>query len=195
MQGAIEEHEAMLRKMQISTLRVKKPTELLNIDGIVFPGGESTTMLRLMGLCGLVEPLIDWIGTKRLPVFGTCAGMIILAKAITNYPNQKSLELMDIRVERNAFGRQIDSFEAPIQIDGFGSEPFQSVFIRAPLIRDIGTPVKVMATYREEPVMARQDNILVSSFHPELTTDTRVHQYFLNMVKEWRLSQNLAVPC
>lgn len=190
MQGAIEEHEAAFRKLDLTTLRVKKPVDLQSIDGLVFPGGESTTMIRLMALSGLFEPLAELIGRKKMPVYGTCAGMILLSKGVTNYSEQRCLGLIDIWVERNAFGRQIDSFEAPIMIDDLGKEAFPAVFIRAPLIRHIGPEVRLMATYRQEAIMARQDNVLVSAFHPELTGDLRIHMYFSQMVSGWRHSQS-----
>jgi len=190
MQGAIEEHEAAFRKLGLRTLRVKKPVDLQSVDGLVFPGGESTTMIRLMLLSGLFEPLVELIGTKGMPVYGTCAGMILLSKGVTNYSEQHCLGLIDIWVERNAFGRQIDSFETPVWIEDVGKEAFPAVFIRAPLIRHIGPQVRLMATYRQEAVMARQDNILVSAFHPELTDDLRIHTYFLKMVTGWHRSQN-----
>ena len=194
MQGAIEEHEQMLHNMGINTLRVKTPKHLELISGLIFPGGESTTMIRLLRFTELIEPLTYWIKERCLPVLATCAGMILLSSQIANYPNQKTLGLLDITVIRNAFGRQIDSFEEPITIKGF-NDPINAVFIRAPVCSAMGKDVDPLAKHNDLVVMVRYNNIVACSFHPELTGDTRIHQEFIKRVEKWENSQNLEVRC
>ncbi|MCY7301679.1 MAG: pyridoxal 5'-phosphate synthase glutaminase subunit PdxT [Thermoleophilia bacterium] len=171
LQGAFREHVAMLRRLGVETVEVRLPGELDDLDGLIIPGGESTTMLRLMGLYGLD----DAIRAFEAPIFGTCAGMIVL--------DRDRLGLIDLVVERNAFGRQVASFEAPLQIEG-EAEPFTAVFIRAPWVADAGPGVATLAEIDGHPVLAREGRILVASFHPELTDDTRVHERFLEIVRE-----------
>ncbi len=171
LQGAFREHVAMLRRLGVEAVEVRLPRELEALDGLVIPGGESTTMLRLMGLYGLD----DAIRAFPAPIFGTCAGMIVL--------DRERLGLIDLLVERNAFGRQIASFEAPLRIEG-ETEPFTGVFIRAPWVTDAGPEVAILAEIDGHPVLAREGRILVASFHPELTGDTRVHERFLEIVRE-----------
>src|SRR6056297_53754 len=194
MQGAIEEHEQMLYSMGINTLRVKTPKHLELISGLIFPGGESTTMIRLLQFTKLIGPLTYWIKERCLPVLATCAGMILLSSKIVDYPQQKTLGLLDITVIRNAFGRQIDSFEEPITIKGFDA-PFNAVFIRAPVCSTKGKAVEPLAKHDELVVMLRYNNIVACSFHPELTGDPRIHQDFLKRVEKWENSQNLEVRC
>ena len=171
LQGAFREHIAMLRRLGVDAVEVRLPEQLEGLDGLVIPGGESTTMMRLMGLYGLDEAIQGFPG----PIFGTCAGMIVL--------DRERLGLIDLEVARNAFGRQVASFEAPLAIDG-EDEPFTAVFIRAPWVADAGPGVAILAEVDGHPVLAREGRILVASFHPELTDDTRVHERFLQLVRE-----------
>ena len=171
LQGNFREHAAMLRRLGVDVVEVRKPEELEGLDGLVVPGGESTTFMRLMRLYGLDEALRSFTG----PVFGTCAGMIVLDRG--------HLGLMDLEVDRNAYGRQVASFEADLRLRD-DEEPLHGVFIRAPRVRDYGTDVEVLAENDGEPVLLRQSRFLVASFHPELTEDTRVHELFLDRVRE-----------
>lgn len=170
-QGNFREHAAMLRRLGADVVEVRKPEQLGGLDGLVVPGGESTTFMRLMRLYGLDEALRTFAG----PLFGTCAGMIVLDRG--------HLGLMDIEVDRNAYGRQVASFEADLPLAG-EDEPLRGVFIRAPRVRDHGAEVEVLAEHGGEPVLLRQGRFLVASFHPELTEDTRVHELFLDLVGE-----------
>ncbi|MEP6813728.1 MAG: pyridoxal 5'-phosphate synthase glutaminase subunit PdxT [Actinomycetota bacterium] len=170
-QGNFREHAAVLRRLGAEPVEVRLPTQLEGLDGLILPGGESTAITRLMHLYGIDEALRSF----DAPIFGTCAGMIVL--------DREHLGLADIRVERNAFGRQVKSFEADIDI-GRGDEPVRAVFIRAPWIADAGPEVEVLAEVDGHPVLARQGRILVAAFHPELTDDTRIHELFLNQVRE-----------
>ena len=170
-QGNVREHAAMLRRLGADVVEVRKPEQLEGLDGLVVPGGESTTFMRLMRLYGLDEALRTFAG----PVFGTCAGMIVL--------DRRHLELMDLEVDRNAYGRQVASFEADLALKG-DVEPLRGVFIRAPRVREHGDGVEVLAERDGEPVLLRQGRFLVASFHPELTDDTRVHELFLESVQE-----------
>ncbi len=169
-QGNFREHAAMLRRLGAEVVEVRLPEELDGLDGLVIPGGESTAIMRLARLYGLDEAVRRFAG----PVFGTCAGMILLDRA--------HLGLMDIAVERNAYGRQAASFEADLELAG-EQEPLRGVFIRAPRISDVGPEVEVLAEHAGEPVLLRQGRFLVAAFHPELTGDTRVHERFLELVK------------
>jgi pyridoxal 5'-phosphate synthase pdxT subunit len=170
-QGNFREHAAVLRRLGAEPVEVRLPAELAGLDGLILPGGESTAITRLMRLYGLDEALRSF----DAPIFGTCAGMIVL--------DRDHLGLGDFRVERNAFGRQVKSFEADLDI-GHGDEPVRAVFIRAPWIEDAGPGVEVLAEVDGHPVLARDGRILVAAFHPELTDDTRVHELFLNQVRE-----------
>jgi 5'-phosphate synthase pdxT subunit len=170
-QGNFREHAAMLRRLGAEPVEVRLPEQLDGLDGLVIPGGESTAMARLMALYGLDEAVREF----DAPVFGTCAGMIVL--------DREHLGLADITVRRNAFGRQVHSFEADLDI-GHGDEPVRAVFIRAPWIEELGPDVEVLAEVDGHPVLARQGRILVAAFHPELTDDTRIHELFLNQVRE-----------
>jgi 5'-phosphate synthase pdxT subunit len=170
-QGNFREHAAMLRRLGADVVEVRKPEQLDGLDGLVVPGGESTTFVRLMRLYGLDEAVRRFAG----PVFGTCAGMIVLGRS--------QLGLIDLEVDRNAYGRQVASFEADLRLEG-EAEPLRGVFIRAPRVRDAGADVEVLARHDGEPVLLRQGRFLVASFHPELTEDTRVHELFLDQVRE-----------
>ena len=171
LQGNFREHAAMLRRLGAEPVEVRKVAELDDLDGLVIPGGESTAILRLMRLYGFDEALRRF----ERPVFGTCAGMILLDRA--------HLSLVDLEVDRNAYGRQVASFEADLVLMG-ENEPLRGVFIRAPRVRDVGPEVEVLAEHDGEPVLLREGRFLVASFHPELTEDTRVHERFLELVKE-----------
>ena len=180
-QGAFAEHIAMLRQLGVKTVPVRLPKELKGLDGLIIPGGESTSIGRLVLAYDLVDRIKD-LARDGLPVFGTCAGMILLAKKNSDaYP--EPLELMDMTVRRNAFGRQKESFETELLIPVLGEKPFPGVFIRAPLIEQVNGKVEVLARLADgAPVAARQNNLLASAFHPELTDDLRFHQYFLDIV-------------
>ena len=181
LQGAFREHQKMLADCGVESVQVRKPEQLFDIDGLIIPGGESTTIGKLLTQFSLFEPLINR-AKNGMPVFGTCAGLIMLAKDIKN-SDQPRLGLMDVVAERNAYGRQVDSFEAELSIECLGSEPIRAVFIRAPYIEQAGEGVEVLAVHGEKIVLARQGNYLVAAFHPELTEDTRLHQYFIDIVR------------
>jgi 5'-phosphate synthase pdxT subunit len=170
-QGNFREHAAMLRRLGADPVEVRKPEELQGLDGLVIPGGESTTFMRLMSLYGLDEAVRKFTG----PVLGTCAGMIVL--------DRRHLGAVDIEVDRNAYGRQVASFEADLALAGDG-QPLRGIFIRAPRVRDVGQDVEVLAELDGEPVLLREGRFIVASFHPELTDDTRVHERFLELVRE-----------
>ena len=161
---------------------VRLPEQLEALDGLIIPGGESTTLSRLMSIYHLREPVAQ-MASEGLPVWGTCAGMIMLANEITEQ-DPVPLELMDIGVQRNAFGRQVDSFEQPLQIAPLSSEPYNCIFIRAPVVIRVGPQVDVLARLDDgRPVAVQQGNLLATSFHPELTSDSRVHQYFVSLAE------------
>jgi len=182
-QGAIQEHLSILRKAGVEPSWVKDRKELDSVMALVMPGGESTTMIKLLKRFEMWETLRDRI-EDGMPVLATCAGMILLSKTIENVVNQDSLGVLDISVKRNGYGRQINSFEVDLQIDEIGPEPFRAVFIRAPKIESICDEVRVLTSYEESPVLVRQGNVLAASFHPELTGDLRIHRYFLKMAEE-----------
>ena len=182
LQGDYEAHGRALSELGVSWQLVKMPRELDAVDGLIIPGGESTTLLKLMAPIAM-RPALEAFHAQGRPIFGTCAGLILLARE-TRDPAQESLGFIDIVAGRNAYGRQIDSFidtGTPLS-EVLGPEPLEMVFIRAPKIVQLGAPVTPLATCRDEVVLARQQNILVSSFHPELTADRRVHRYFLDMI-------------
>lgn len=179
LQGAVREHVALLEKCGVEAVCVKKKEQLPQLDGLVIPGGESTTIGKLIERFDLDVPLREFIAQGKA-VYGTCAGMIMLAEEIAG-SSQYHLGGMNISVERNAFGRQRESFEEDLIIPALGEDPFHAVFIRAPLIKSYGRDVQVLASCHGEAVAARQGNLLVSSFHPELTDDTRMHSYFIEM--------------
>ena len=181
LQGAVQEHVRSIEACGAEAVVVKKPDQLAELDGLILPGGESTTMRRLVDKYGFMEPLKQFAALGK-PMFGTCAGLILLAKRIVGY-DEPHLGLMDITVERNSFGRQRESFEAELSIAGIADD-FIGVFIRAPHIVEVGEDVEILAKYEDRIVAARQGQFLGCSFHPELTDDHRMTQYFLNMVKE-----------
>jgi len=178
LQGAVEEHLRMIKRCGFEGVKVKTVGDLEKVDRLIIPGGESTTIGKLAKIYGLDQE-ISKRGREGMPIFGTCAGMILLANKVVGN-EQIRFKLIDIEVERNAFGRQVDSFEADLKIENLNGKLFRAVFIRAPYIRKIGSNVKVLAKFKGKIIMARQKNILVSSFHPELTDDLRVHKYFLS---------------
>jgi 5'-phosphate synthase pdxT subunit len=181
LQGDYAAHGAMLDRLGATWHVVKKPSQLDGIDGLVMPGGESTTLIKLMDSSGLWKAIADYAALGK-PIFGTCAGMILVAKDVIN-PAQRSLGLIDIGVERNGYGRQIDSAEVGgIFRDAEGDRPMDMVFIRAPRITRLGDGVEALAECRGDVVMARQDRVVVASFHPELTDDLTAHRYFVEMV-------------
>ena len=183
LQGAFEAHQHVLRDLGVETLQVRTPAELELVDALVMPGGESTTMSHLLVTSGLFES-IDARLKQGMPVFGTCAGMILLAKGVLDgRSDQKSFGAIDIDVKRNAYGRQIDSFETDIEVDGL-VEDFHAVFIRAPQIARCGEGVTVLARHGQDIVLARQGSVMVASFHPELTSDTRIHSLFTGLLQE-----------
>jgi len=185
LQGDFALHRQALAKCGVETVEVRKPEELEDLDGLVIPGGESTTLLKLMDAWGFV-PALEKFHAADKPMFGTCAGLILLARDVES-PRQFSLGFIDVGVERNAYGRQRESFATPGTVTlGGRPTPLEMVFIRAPRIRRLGPGVATLATHAGEAVMAREGNVLVATFHPELTDDPAVHRYFCAMVKEWR---------
>ncbi|HEU4318848.1 MAG TPA: pyridoxal 5'-phosphate synthase glutaminase subunit PdxT [Acidimicrobiia bacterium] len=179
LQGDVREHLRILDRPGVEAVSVKKPTELANVDGLVIPGGESTTIGKMAVRFGLLEPLRTSI-QDGMPVYGTCAGMIFLAGAVTE-GDQPLLGVLDVVVKRNAFGRQNESFEADLEVVGLDA-PFHAVFIRAPWIDKVGSEVEVLSSVGEHPVMVRQGNVMATSFHPELTGDGRIHKMFLDSI-------------
>jgi 5'-phosphate synthase pdxT subunit len=180
LQGAVTEHIVSIEKTGAVGLPIKRVEQLEEVQGLIIPGGESTTIGKLMRKYGFIEAIRNFSAQGK-PIFGTCAGLIVLAKHIAS-GEPGHLELMDITVARNAFGRQRESFECDLEVKGI-NEPVRAVFIRAPLITEVGPAVDVLTVYNNEIVTARQGNLLVSSFHPELTDDYRLHQYFADMVQ------------
>lgn len=175
LQGDYEAHRKAIEHAGGEAIEVRTTADLEAIDGLIIPGGESTTILRLLKEENLYEPLREFGKTK--PVFGTCAGVILLAQTVEN-PHQDSLGLMDVDVQRNAYGRQLDSHIAPISVEELGD--VEAVFIRAPIIRRTGKDVRVLATHRGNPVLVQQGRHLAATFHPELTKDSRLHKLFLD---------------
>lgn len=183
LQGDFIEHAQMLQRLGAEAIEVRLPKDLADLDGLIIPGGESTTMGKLAVHYQLMEPLREFARLGKA-VWGTCAGLIFMAKDVGR--DQPRLGLMAVTVERNAFGRQVDSFEADLAVSGIdGGQPFHAIFIRAPLIESVGEGVQVLAraerNHRDVIVAARQGNLLVTSFHPELSNDDRFHRYFLQM--------------
>lgn len=183
LQGTFIEHIGMLRQLGVEAPPIRLPRELDTLDELIIPGGESTTMLRLMESFGLIQPIRE-MARDGLPIWGTCAGMVLLAKSISNY-EMETLGLMDTKVRRNAFGSQIDSFEADLEIPLVGEESFHAVFIRAPIVKEAKPGVKVLSRFPDSTIVAaRQSRLLACAFHPEFTDDLRFHSYFLNMVSQ-----------
>lgn len=195
LQGDVREHLAALSGCGADAVRVRRPEELASLDGLVLPGGESTTMGKLARAFELIDPLRKLIG-EGLPVYGSCAGMILLAERIVDgVDGQESLGGMDVTVRRNAFGRQVDSFEEDVDIDGIDGGPVHAVFIRAPWVESVGPAATALATVSAGPaagkiVAVRQGQLLATSFHPELMGDRRVHAYFCDMVRDSTASEH-----
>lgn len=181
MQGAYTEHISMLKKLDVDVVEIRNKEDLKNIDGLIIPGGESTTMGKLIRSLDIYDDLKEKI-ESGLPVWGTCAGMILLARSIYE-DDTKHLATMDIEVKRNAYGRQLGSFDTKSFVKGIG-EDVEMVFIRAPYIEYVGNNVEVLSIVDGNIVAAKENNMLVTSFHPELTDDNRVHKYFIDMVKD-----------
>ena len=180
-QGAFVEHIAVLNKLGVEALPVRLPRQLAGLDGLIIPGGESTSISKLMLDYNLVSE-VKKLADEGLPIFGTCAGMIMLASDVSG-SKVEPLGLMKIKIRRNAFGRQSESFETNLSIPALGKKPFPCVFIRAPIIEQSNSNVEILARLDDgTSVAARQGKLLVSAFHPELTDDTRFHQYFLNII-------------
>jgi 5'-phosphate synthase pdxT subunit len=185
LQGDFALHSQALERSEVDAVEVRKPEALADLDGLILPGGESTTLLRLIDEWNFVPALERFHATGK-PVFGTCAGLILLAREVL-HPVQPSLGLIDVAVERNAYGRQRESFEVRGSITLAGRAiPVDMVFIRAPRIRRVGPEVETLATHAGAPVMARQGTVLVATFHPELTDDLTVHRYFCDLVRTAR---------
>lgn len=183
LQGAFLEHAKVFQRLGNETVEVRLPEDLKGINGLVIPGGESTTMSLLVDTFRLREPIAE-MARAGLPIWGTCAGMIMLAKGVID-PLVRSLELMDLRVQRNAFGRQVDSFEAELPVPILGDPPFHAVFIRAPVVEGAAAEVELLARLPDGRIVAaRQGNWLATAFHPELTDDPRFHKLFLSMIPQ-----------
>lgn len=181
LQGAFNAHAQALRQLNVEVREVRLPHDLDGLDGVVLPGGESTTMSQLLLSSGIFDVLTKRI-TDGLPVLGTCAGLILLSQRVLDArPDQVSCSVLDVTVRRNGYGRQIDSFEANIDVMGLDT-PFTAVFIRAPLIEEVGSGVEILASHNGAAVAVASQNILAASFHPELTSDVRFHELFLHMI-------------
>jgi 5'-phosphate synthase pdxT subunit len=180
LQGDFAKHLAALEECGAEARTVRLPGELAGLDGLILPGGESTTIGKLLLRFGLFDPLAKLI-RDDFPVYGTCAGVIVMAKEITGY-DQPGFGALDVAVERNAYGPQVESFETDVAAPALGPAPLRAVFIRAPIIKRAGSGVEVLARFEGRPVLVRQKNILGSTFHPELTPDRRVHRYFLSLL-------------
>jgi len=181
-QGAFAEHIATLHKLQVEAMPVRLPLELSGLDGLIIPGGESTSISHLMLAYNLMSEIRN-LAKNGLPIFGTCAGMILLANRISDSDGLEPIGVMDLTIRRNAFGRQVDSFETELKIPVLGEKPFPGVFIRAPLIEQVDGKVEIIARLADgTSVAARQEKLLATAFHPELTDDLRFHQYFLDII-------------
>ena len=181
LQGAFSAHAQVFKQLNVEVREVRLPHDLDGVDGVVLPGGESTTMSQLLLSSGIFDVLTERI-SEGLPTLGTCAGLILLAERVLDArPDQLSCSVLDVTVRRNGYGRQIDSFEADIALAGL-EVPFTAVFIRAPIIEEVGSGVEILATHNGAPVAVVSQNILAASFHPELTNDVRFHELFLHMI-------------
>ncbi len=180
LQGAVDLHVHALERLGVETIEVRRAEDLARVDGLVLPGGESSTISKLLVINELFEPLAERLN-EGMPAFGTCAGMIMLASEILDgHDDQLSFGAIDISVRRNAFGRQIDSFETDLSVIGLPESPVHAVFIRAPVVERVGPEVEILAAVDEgQPVACRQGNVLVTSFHPELSPDLRIHELFI----------------
>ena len=188
LQGTFIEHIKILQQLGVEAPPIRLPSELNTLDGLIIPGGESTTMLKLMESYGLIRRIKE-MALGGLAIWGTCAGMVLLAKSISNY-EMETLGLMDIRIRRNAFGSQPDSFEVDLEIPAIGEKPFRAIFIRAPVIEEAESSVKILSCLPDSAIVtARQNRLLACAFHPEFTDDLRFHNYFLDMVDQ-KVSHN-----
>lgn len=185
LQGAVQEHINQIEAVGQEGVSIKKPEQLKQVDGLIIPGGESTAIRHLMDFYGFMEPIIEFAKSDK-PIFGTCAGMVLFAEEVIE-SKEAHLKLMSIKVRRNAFGRQIDSFETPVKIKGI-ENPFPAVFIRAPYVEEVGEEVEVLATFEGKIVAVKQANMLACAFHPELTNDNRMMELFVRMVSEEKCS-------
>ena len=182
LQGAFREHREALDALGMSSVEVRTPEQLAGVDGLILPGGESTTVGRLLATGDLLEPLRARLA-EGMPTFGTCAGLILLAREVLDgRADQPSLAALDATVRRNAYGTQAESFEADLAVEGISDAPFRGVFIRAPVVESVGDAVEVLAVHADRPVLLRQGTIWASTFHPELSGDLRVHERFLHEV-------------
>ena len=182
LQGAFREHIMTLEALDVTAVAVRKPEQLGDLNGLIIPGGESTAIAKLMETYGFYEPIAQQHGAG-MAVWGTCAGAILVARTILDaLPDQRSLELMDIAVRRNAFGRQVDSFEADLDFAHLEDGPFRGIFIRAPWVEEVGDVVEVLARHDSVAVAVRERDLMATAFHPELTGDPRVHRYFIEHV-------------
>jgi 5'-phosphate synthase pdxT subunit len=179
LQGDFREHAAVLTDLGVAPVMVRTPDELASVDCLAIPGGESTTMAKLARTHGLVEPLRER-AKSGMPIFGTCAGMILMATEVED--GEPVLSLLDIRVARNAYGRQVDSFEADVEAPAVSDDPLRAVFIRAPVVESVGAGVDVLAELRGAPILVEQGNLLAAAFHPELAGDPRLHRRMLERV-------------
>lgn len=182
LQGDVREHKRALTKLGATPTEVKSPQDLEDLDALIMPGGESTTISLMMKKYGL-DKAIKEKHKQGMPIYGTCAGAIVLAKHIMGN-SQAKLGLVDISIKRNDYGRQIDSFEANLSIKDIGN--FKGIFIRSPVIKSLHNGIEILSEHKNSPVMLRQNNLLITTFHPELTNDTRIHEYFLNMAQEYK---------
>jgi 5'-phosphate synthase pdxT subunit len=181
LQGDVREHATALRDVGAEAVEVRLPRDLVGLDGLILPGGESTTMRKLIDLYGLREPIMA-LARSGAPMYGTCAGMILLAERIAD-GDEPVLGLLDITVQRNAYGRQLDSFETELSIPALGDEPLHGVFIRAPVVSEVGADVEVLARDRDgRPIAVRQGRVMATAFHPELTGDRRLHRLMLELI-------------
>lgn len=183
LQGAFAKHKAMIEKLGAAVILVRTPSDLLKCDGLIIPGGESTTIYRQMKFINLIEPLREFAQSK--PLFGTCAGLILISRELINGSSTLPLGFLDITVERNSYGKQVDSFQTQLDVKlSKDSQLISAFFIRAPRIRHCGPEVQVLATFESEPVLVRQGIHLGATFHPELTSDTCIHEYFLSLIND-----------
>lgn len=183
LQGDFREHASMVRSLGVEVRLVRLPQEIGSVDGLIIPGGESTTMGKLMVAYGVDRAIVDRFNAGRLAIYGTCAGMIVLARDIEGNQVQPHLGLLDVTVQRNAFGRQKESSEENLKIEGLDT-PLHALFIRSPVIIRTGPSVRVLASVTQGPVYVQQGRLLASSFHPELGSDTRVHEHFLRLAEQ-----------
>ena len=187
LQGDVREHKRALMKLDATPIEVKSTQDLEDLDALIIPGGESTTISLMMKKYGL-DNAIKEKHKHGMPIYGTCAGAIVLAKSIIGN-NQAKLGLADISIKRNDYGRQIDSFETNLSIKDIGN--FKGIFIRSPVIKSLHNGIVVLSEHKNSPVMLKQNNLLITTFHPELTNDTRIHEYFLNMAQEYKQTRGM----